>query len=86
MASRVRDIIHIDEADTLDRLIETLSRIRDDLPAGARAEVELPAAGLTVAVERAQTAEEAAAEARYAEAYREARERLLSGFPLRIVA
>jgi hypothetical protein len=79
----VKDFIEVKEHASLDALIERLIEVRDGLPAGADAQVRMRGDDvfgrqLSVSYYREQTAEEAECDARYAEAYRQSRERELS--------
>ena len=83
MRRRVKDFIEIKDCASLDALIETLTEVRASLPSDAEPEVRMRGDDvfgrhLCVSFYRPQTAEEAECDARYAEAYRESRERELS--------
>ena len=70
MARRVKDFIEISDYTSLDRLITTLSAIRDSLPAEAEPELKLKGDDvfgrrLSITYFRELTAEEAACDARY---------------------
>lgn len=70
MARRVRDFIEISDYTSLDRLINTLTAIRDSLPEDAEPELKLKGDDifgrrLSITYLRELTAEEAACEARY---------------------
>jgi hypothetical protein len=83
MSRLVKDFFEIKDCTTLDALIENLVAVRDALPNGAEAEVRMRGDDifgrqLSIAYYRPQTAEEAECDARYANAYRESRERELS--------
>ena len=83
MSRRVKDFIEIRDYTSLDVLIEQLIEIRDGLPEAAEAEVKMRGDDifgrqLSISYFRPQTAEEAECDARYAEAYRQSRERELS--------
>jgi hypothetical protein len=83
MRRRVKDFIEIKDCTSLDALIATLGEVRESLPADAEPEVRMRGDDvfgrhLCVSFYRPQTAEEADCDARYAEAYRESRERELS--------
>lgn len=83
MSRLVKDFIEIKDCTTLDALIENLVAARDALPNAAEAEVRMRGDDifgrqLSIAFYRPQTAEEAECDARYANAYRESRERELS--------
>jgi hypothetical protein len=83
MSRRVKEFIEIKDYTSLDALIERLIEVRDSLPEDADAEVKMKGDDvfgrqLSIAFFRPQTAEEAECDARYAEAYRQSRERELS--------
>ena len=83
MSRLVKDFIEVRDQTSLDALIERLTEIRDSLPEGADPEVKMRGDDvfgrhLCVSFLRPQTAEEAHCEARYADAYRESRERELA--------
>jgi hypothetical protein len=83
MSGRVKDFIEIRECASLDALIERLTEVRDSLPSQAQAEVKMRGDDvfgrqISISYYREQTAEEAESDARYADAYRESRERELS--------
>lgn len=83
MSRVVKDFIEIRDCTSLDALIESLIAVREGLPDPAEAEVRMRGDDifgrqLSIAYYRPQTAEEAECDARYAEAYRESRERELS--------
>ena len=76
----VKDFIEIKGVRSLDALIERLTEVRDTLPEDAEPEVRLRGDDvfgrqIAIAYVRPQTEEEAECEARYADAYRAARER-----------
>jgi hypothetical protein len=78
MSRLVKDYIDIADFTSLDTLIERLTELRDGLPAGAEAELrirgdEVFGRHLSISYQRAQTEEEAACEARYADAYQQSR-------------
>ena len=80
MSRRVKEFIEIRDHASLDALIEKLTEIRDQLPQDAEAEIKMRGDDvfgrqLTVSYMRPQTAEEAECDARYADAYRQSRER-----------
>jgi hypothetical protein len=82
MSRRVKEFIEIRDHASLDDLIARLSEVRDSLPEGCDAELRLKGDDvfgrlLSIAFFREQTEEEAEFERRYAEAYREGREREL---------
>jgi hypothetical protein len=79
MSRLVRDFVEVRDQLSLDALIDQLVAIRDGLPAGTGAEVKMKGDDffgrrLSVSFSRPQTAEEAACDARYMEAYRESLE------------
>ena len=81
MSRMVKDFVEISDYTSLDTLIEKLIEIRDGLSADAAPEVRLRGDDvfgrhLSVAYFRPQTEEEIECDARYANAYRESRERL----------
>jgi hypothetical protein len=83
MSRLVKDYIEIADFTSLDALIERLTDLRDWLPAGAEAEMrirgdEIFGRHLSISYLRPQTADEAACEARYSEAYKQSRELELS--------
>jgi len=83
MSIEVKDFIEVGDCGSLDELIGRLSAVRDTLPDGARPEVKMRGDDIfgrhiCVSFYRAQTAEEAECDARYADAYRVSRERELS--------
>lgn len=83
MSRRVKDFIEVRNCSTLDELIEQLVAARDALPPEHEAEVKMAGddvfgRSLSIAYFRPQTPEEAECDARYADAYRESRERELS--------
>ena len=83
MSKLVKDFIEIKDFMSLDALIERLTEVRDSLPNPGDANVRMRGDDvfgrhLAVSFYRPQTEEEAACEARYADAYRESRERELS--------
>ena len=70
MARRVKDFIEISDYTSLDRLIKTLTAIRDSLPEDAEPELKLKGDDifgrrLSITYLRELSAEEAACEARY---------------------
>ena len=82
MSKLVKEFIEIKEFTSLDALIERLVELRDKLPDSAEADVKLRGdevfgRQLCISYMRQQTGEEADCEARYAEAYRQSREREL---------
>lgn len=83
MSKRVKDFVEVRNCTSLDGLIEQLVAARDALPPGHDAEVKMAGDDvfgrrLSIAYFRPQTPEEAECDARYAEAYRESRERELA--------
>ena len=84
MSKMVKEFIEVKDVSSLDRLIEQLIAVRDSLPeTGGGAEVKMRGDDvfgrqLSIAYFREQTAEEAEFDARYANAYRQSRERELS--------
>lgn len=83
MKRRVKEFIEIEEHSSLDELIARLIGVRDALPADSEAELRLRGDDvfgrkLSISYFRGQTAEEAEFEARYAAAYKEAREKELA--------
>ena len=82
MRRRVKDFIEIHDLASLDDLIARLTAVRDGLPADSEAELRMKGDDvfgrkLSISYFRDQTDEEAETEQRYADAYREAREREL---------
>jgi hypothetical protein len=83
MKRRVKEFIEIDDHSSLDALIAKLKEVRDGLPSECEAELRLRGDDvfgrkLSISYFRDQTAEEAACEARYATACKEAREKDLA--------
>lgn len=83
MGRKVKEFIEIRDCNSLDALIARLVEVRDALPEGTEADVKMRGDDvfgrqLSVTYFRQQTAEEAECDARYADAYRESRERELS--------
>jgi hypothetical protein len=83
MSKRVKDFVEIKDHCSLDALIEQLVAVRDSLPHPSEAQVRMRGDDvfgrhLSVSFMRPQTAEEAECDARYADAWRESRERELS--------
>jgi hypothetical protein len=83
MSKLVRDFLEIQDHQTLDALIARLIEVRDSLPDAGQTEVRMRGDDifgrhLSIGYFREQTAEEAACDARYAEAYRQSRERELN--------
>ena len=82
MSRLVKDFIEIKDQTSLDALIESLVAARETLPEGAGAEVKMRGDDvfgrqICISYFREQTAEEAECDARYANAYRESRQREL---------
>ncbi|HEX8583093.1 MAG TPA: hypothetical protein VF680_01625 [Allosphingosinicella sp.] len=80
MVKQVKDFVEIQDRSSLDELIAQLIEVRDTLPASHTAEVRMRGDDvfgrhLSVSYFRPQTAEEAECDARYAEAWRQSRER-----------
>ncbi|HEV2748117.1 MAG TPA: hypothetical protein VGW34_12570 [Allosphingosinicella sp.] len=83
MSRMVKEFIEVRDCASLDALIEHLIAVRDSLPSPTEAEVRMRGDDvfgrqLSISYFRPQTAEEAECDARYANAYRESRERELS--------
>jgi hypothetical protein len=83
MSKLVKDFIEIQDCGSLEALIERLTEVRDGLPDSAQPQVKMRGDDIfgrhiCVSFYRAQTADEAECDARYAEAYRESRERELT--------
>lgn len=83
MSRRVKEFIEVRDFQSLDTLIQQLTEIRDQLPSEAGAEMRMRGDDvfgrkLTISYFREQTAEEAACDARYSDAYLETRERQLA--------
>ena len=83
MSRRVKEFIEITDHASLDDLIARLIEVRDGLPEDSEAELRLRGDDvfgrkLCVSYFRAQTAEEAECEARYAADHKEAKERELA--------
>lgn len=82
MSRRVKEFIEICDLVSLDELIARLSELRASLPADSEAELKLQGDDIfgrkiSITYFRDQTDDEADCERRYADAYREAREREL---------
>jgi hypothetical protein len=82
MSKLVKEFIEINDFTSLDELIERLVELRGQLPDSADADVKLRGDDvfgrqLCVSYMRKQTDEEAGVDARYADAYRQSREREL---------
>lgn len=82
MSRLVKDFIEINDYTTLDQLIDSLVAARNSLPNPAEAEVKMKGDDvfgrrISISFFREQTAEEAECDARYANAYRESRQREL---------
>jgi hypothetical protein len=83
MSKLVKDYIEIADQGSLDALIARLVEVRDELAANGEVQVRMRGDDvfgrhLCVSFMRPQTAAEAECDARYADAYRESRERELS--------
>jgi hypothetical protein len=83
MSRRVKDFIEVKDTGSLDSLIERLQEVRGKLPVGADPEVKMRGDDIfgrhiCISFYRPQTVEEAECDARYAEAYRQSRERELN--------
>jgi hypothetical protein len=80
MSRLVRDFVEIGDHTSLGDLIERLTELRDSLPADSEAELKIRGDDifgrhLSIAFNRPQTEEEAAIEARYADAFEVSRRR-----------
>ena len=80
MSKNVKDFVEIKDHSSLDELIARLIEVRNALPDATAAEVKMRGDDvfgrhLCVSFFRPQTAEEAACDARYADAWRQSRER-----------
>jgi hypothetical protein len=83
MSKLVKDFIEINDCGSLDGLIERLTEVRNSLPDTAEPQIKMRGDDIfgrhiCVSFYRAQTADEAECDARYAEAYRQSRERELN--------
>ena len=83
MSKQVKDFVEIADRSSLDELIAKLVEVRDTLPDAASAEVRMRGDDvfgrhLCVSFFRPQTVEEAECDARYADAWRQSREREVS--------
>jgi hypothetical protein len=83
MSKLVKDFIEIKDCGSLDGLIERLTEVRDSLPDTAEPQIKMRGDDIfgrhiCVSFYRAQTEDEAECDARYAEAYRQSRERELN--------
>jgi hypothetical protein len=83
MSKLVKDFIEIKDCGSLDGLIERLTEVRDSLPDTAEPQIKMRGDDIfgrhiCVSFYRAQTEAEAECDARYAEAYRQSRERELN--------
>lgn len=83
MSRMVKDFIAVKDGGSLEQLIESLIAVRDGLHDPAAAEVKMRGDDifgreLSVSYYRPQTHEEAECDSRYADAYRQSRERELS--------
>ncbi len=82
MSRLVKDFIEIRDCGSLDALIDQLVAVRESLPETSQAEVRMRGDDvfgrqISISYFRPQTAEEAECDARYANAYRESRQREL---------
>jgi hypothetical protein len=83
MSKLVKDYIEVSEQGSLDTLIARLVEVRDQLASNGDVQVRMRGDDvfgrhLSISFMRPQTAAEAECDARYADAYRESRERELS--------
>jgi len=83
MSKLVKDYIEVTEQGSLDNLIARLVELRDQLASNGDVQVRMRGDDvfgrhLSISFMRPQTSAEAECDARYAEAYRESRERELS--------
>ena len=83
MSKLVKDFVEVKDCSSLDALIERLVAVRDALPNDAKPDVRMRGDDIfgrhiSVSFYRPQTVEEAECDARYADAYRQSRERELS--------
>ena len=83
MSKLVKDFIEVKDQNSLDALIARLIEVRDALPVAGEAQVKMRGDDvfgrhLCVSFMRPQTVAEAECDARYADAYRESRERELT--------
>ena len=83
MSRMVKEFLEVRDCTSLDALIENLIAVRDGLPSPTEAEVKMRGDDIfgrhiCVSFYRPQTVEEAECDARYAEAYRQSRERELN--------
>jgi hypothetical protein len=83
MSAFVKDFIEIKDCSSLDELIGRLSEVRNSLPEEARPQIRMRGDDIfgrhiCVSFFRPQTADEAERDARYADAYRQSRERELT--------
>jgi len=83
MSKQVKDFVEVKDHGSLDELIARLIEVRDALPDAASAEVKMRGDDVLgrhpcVSFFRPQTAEEAECDARYADAWRQSRERELT--------
>ena len=83
MSKLVKDFVEVKDCVSLDGLIERLQAVRSELPEGEKAEVRMRGDDIfgrhiSVSFYRPQTEAEAECDARYADAYRQSRERELS--------
>lgn len=80
MSGFVKDFIEVKDCSSLDELIERLTEVRNSLSEEARPQIKMRGDDIfgrhiCVSYFRPQTADEAECDARYAEAYRQSRER-----------
>jgi hypothetical protein len=83
MSKRIKDYIEVKDCASLDALIERLVAVRASLPDSAESDVKMRGDDIfgrhiCIGYFREQTGEEAECEARYADAYRQSRERELT--------
>ena len=83
MSKLVKDYIEVKDQSSLDALIERLVEVRDSLPKSGEVQVKMRGDDvfgrhLSISFMRPQTDAEAECDARYADAYRESRERELA--------
>jgi hypothetical protein len=83
MSKLVKDFVEVKDCVSLDALIARLEAVRSELPEGAKAEVRMRGDDIfgrhiAVSFYRPQTEAEAECDARYADAYRQSRERELT--------
>jgi predicted ArsR family transcriptional regulator len=83
MSGLIKDFIEIKDCASLDELIAQLTEVRNSLPEEARHQVKMRGDDIfgrhiCVSYYRPQTADETECDARYADAYRQSRERELT--------